>query len=205
MKTISLKIFLNISVIIAFLSFTSCSPFKEILPGYKLYDAPNSIDKPGKIYRLSGDGKTDYVVEFLELKLNPQTIIIKDQEQEKKTSINSIIPFISKGKAINVSTNLNMEKETTFRFRLAQTQVLKVTDENLRPIYSNLLSRLNEDIKLFGYKNQRYFIVREAVTAKEIFIRIDKLSKGNNSLTAEINKIIETNSKAVWTNQKRMK
>ncbi len=35
----------------------SCSSVQEILPGYKMYAAPNGADKPGRIYRLGNDKK----------------------------------------------------------------------------------------------------------------------------------------------------
>jgi hypothetical protein len=192
---------ITVSLIIA--TMYSCSPYKEILPGYKLYDSPNSIDKPGKVYRLSSDGKTDFVVEFLNINVEPQTIIIKEKEQLKKTNINAIISFISKKGSIGADLDLNYEKEISFKFKLGGTKIYKVTDENLRPLQSDLIKRLKADIKLFGFNKPKYFIVREAITAKEILIKIEKHTQSNDSIIAKINQIVNVDSNVKWTNEKK--
>lgn len=189
---------------IIFFCFYSCKTAKEILPGYKLMAAPNGIDRPGRVYRLDSDNKTDFLVEYVDIELTPKPIAISEQEGMKKLNIESLISFIAPRDA-NFDFELNeaFKKEASFIFKLKDAQVYKISDKDLEPYYADLLVRLEKSMKLFKLKNPKYFIIREAVTAKEIDIQIDKKVVNDNSIKMQVDKMINGNATSSWSNAKK--
>ena len=181
------------------LFLTSC--LKEILPGYKLYEAPNAIDKPGRIYRLSKDRKTDYLVEYLDIKTEPERITIPQKEQTKKVKNNTLLSFISRKRKGSVSVAIN--KVSNFNFELGDAMVHKISDEALRNHYQAMKERILKDIKLFNLERPKYFIVREAVTAKEIFIQNTKDTRGDVDFKNKVEEAVNTNSDVSWENSNK--
>ncbi|GMQ24579.1 hypothetical protein Aoki45_12610 [Algoriphagus sp. oki45] len=183
-------------------SFWSCKP-TEILPGFKLYDAPNAVDKPGRIYRLSNDNKTDYLVEYLPINPQSSSIVIPEKEKTKTMKIGTMLSFISNNSVVNANGELNSNKVSNFNFKLKDAQIYKISDADLRPHYAEMKKRITDDIKLFGLQSPRYFIVRESVTATEIFIQTTKDVKNDASLKAEIDRIIGADANINWTSGRK--
>ena len=195
-------------ILIAVFALLSSCRSTELLPGYKLMDAPNSSDKPGRVYRMTDDGKTDLLVEYLPVSPQGEKIVISDREKAKKLSSTNVFSFVSNGKLdLGSKVGANFEKTATFNFKLRDCEVYKISDADLRPHLTELRNRIKEDIDLFGIKNPRYFILREAVTAKEILIQFDKRSKNNANLMAEYQMLVEANSNLSWarTNKSEIK
>lgn len=182
--------------------FCSCKP-TEILQGFKLYDAPNAVDKPGRIYRLSSDNKTDYLVEYLPVNPQPNNIVITERERTKTMKIGTVLSFISNNSAVNANGGFNSDKVSNFNFKLKDAQIYKISDADLRPQYTALKKRIIDDIKLFGFQSPRYFIVRESVTAKEIFIQTTKEVKNDANIKAQIERIIKADANISWTNSSK--
>jgi hypothetical protein len=181
---------------------TSCKQ-TEILPGFKLYNSPNAVDKPGRIYRLSSDNKTDFLVEYLPIHPQPNNIVIPEKEKTKTMNIGSMLSFISTNSSVKANGGFSLNKVSNFKFQLKDAQIYKISDADLRPQYSAMKKRITEDIKLFGLKNPRYFIIRESVTAKEIIIQTSKDLSNNANLTAQLENIIEADANVSWTNSSK--
>lgn len=192
---------LYFTLIISCLVF-SCKP-SEILPGFKLYEAPNAIDKPGRIYRLGNDNKTDYLVEYLPVNPQPKNIIIPEKEKSKTLNIGSVLSFISKSSNVNASGSFNSDKVSNFNFKLGDAQIYKISDEELRPQYASMKKRITDDIKLFGLQSPKYFIVRESVTAKEIFIQTTKNVKNDAKFKADVESLVNANANLSWTSNSK--
>lgn len=180
----------------------SCKP-TEILSGFKLYDAPNAVDKPGRIYRLSSDNKTDYLVEYLPINPQPNNIVIPEKEKTKTMKIGTMLSFISNNSVVNANGGFNSNKVSNFNFKLKDAQIYKISDADLRPYYAEMKKRITDDIKLFGLQSPRYFIVRESVTAKEIFIQTTKDIKNDANIKAQIESIINADANVSWTNNSK--
>lgn len=193
---------LSLSSILFICLFCSCKP-TEILTGFKLYDAPNAIDKPGRIYRLSSDNKTDYLVEYLPVNPQPNNIVIPEKERTKTMKIGTFLSFISNNSVVNANGGFNSNKVSNFNFRLKDAQIYKISDADLRPQYAAMKKRITDDIKLFGLQSPRYFIVRESVTAKEIFIQTTKDVKNDATLKAQIETIVNADANISWTNSSK--
>jgi hypothetical protein len=182
--------------------FYSCKP-TEILPGFKLYEAPNAVDKPGRIYRLGSDNKTDYLVEYLPINPQPNSIIIPEKEKTKTMNIGTVLSFISNNSVVDANGGFNSNKVSNFNFKLKDAQIYKISDADLRPQYAAMKQRITDDIRLFGLQSPRYFIVRESVTAKEIFIQTTKDVKNDANLKAQIESIINADANISWTSSSK--
>lgn len=179
----------------------SCSSVQEILPGYKMYAAPNGADKPGRIYRLGNDKKTDFLVAYLDVNPTAQIIVIPQREQTKTLNLGTLVSFISTGGTIvGANAGLNLDQISKFKIKLNDAHVYKISDHDIVGIYPDLKKRLQDDIKIFGHKDPKYFIVREAVTAKDIFIQIDKSLSSNADVKANLEKLVDGKANVKWTN-----
>lgn len=188
--------------IVVLILFTSCKT-PELLPGYILNSAPNVSDRPGRVYRLDNTNKTDILVEYLPVTAIAENIFIPEKSTKKSVNVNTLVKFISKSSDVSANSEIGIDQKSDFEFRLKDTKVLKVSDAELRPMYANLLSQLKSDMVLFGLKEPRYFIVREAVTAKEIFITTSNDLNNKAEFLAKINSLIEGKSKVQWTSNRR--
>jgi len=196
MKILNLLICIGICV-----SSISCSSVQEILPGYKMYAAPNGADKPGRIYRLGNDKKTDFLVGYVEVNPAAEIIVIPEREQTKTFSLGALMSFVSAGgTTIGANGGLNIDQVSKFKIKLNDTHVYKVSDQDIVKIYPDLKKRLMDDIKIFGHKDPKYFIVREAVTAKEIFIQMDKSLTSDSNVKANLEKLIDGKANVKWSN-----
>lgn len=179
----------------------SCSSVQEILPGYKMYAAPNGADKPGRIYRLGNDKKTDFLVGYLEVKPTPEIIVIPEREQTKSFNLGALVSFISAGgTSIGADAGLNLAQVSKFKIKLNDAHVYKISDHDIVGIYPDLKKRLLEDIQIFGHKDPKYFLVREAVTAKDIFIQMDKSLSSDAEVKANLEKLVDGKANVKWTN-----
>lgn len=196
MKRYFLPICLNICILAI-----SCTSVREILPGYKMYATPNGADKPGRVYRLGNDNKTDFLVEYLEVNPKGEIIIIPEREQTKSFNLGSLVSFISNGTTnITTTAGVDLRQTSKFKIKLNEAQVYKVSDRDLVEIYPDLKKRLLNDSKILGHKDPKYFIVREAVTAKDIFIQMDKSLASNLEVKASLDKLINGQGNVKWTN-----
>lgn len=192
----------NISFAILLITTISCKS-SELLPGYILNSSPNSADKPGRIYRLDNNNKTDILVQYLDVNPEIHPIYIPEKNSSKSVSTNALVSFISKGTNTSNNAEININKKNQFDFRLKDTKVIKLSDEELRPLYSKLIKQLTDDIKLFGIKTPKYFIVREAITAKEMIISFTKSTSNKAEIKAKLNTYINNDGTIQWTNNSK--
>lgn len=182
--------------------FSSCKT-AELLPGYILNSAPNASDKPGRVYRLDNTNKTDILVDYIPVTPIIENIFIPENSNKKGVTVNTVINFISKSSKITANSEMGIDKKSNFEFRLKDTKVIKVSDAELRPHFANLVAQLKSDIELFGLRDPKYFIVREAVTAKEILITTSKDIDNKAEFVAKINSFVNGNSKVQWTSNSK--
>jgi hypothetical protein len=196
-KNNTMKYFLSV-FLLALIVLNSCKP-REILAGFKLYEAPNAVDKPGRIYRLAADNKTDYLVEYLPITPQGSVIIIPEKEKTKTMNVKTVLSFVSHSSGVTANGGFNSNKVSNFNFKLNDALIYKVSDADLRPHYNDMIKRIQDDIKMFGLQSPRYFIVRESVTAKEIFIKTSKDVKNDANIKAEFEKALNGNANVTWT------
>lgn len=175
----------------------------ELLPGYIINPAPNNADKPGRVYRLDNENKTDILVEYLDINPTPQAIFISESSREKKVNVSALLNFVAKSSEVNANTELALEQRSNFEFKLKDTEVIKISDADLRPLFAGLVNQIKEDIELFGLKDPKYFIVREAVTAKEILIKSSRNFNNEAEFKAKVDSYINGNSNIQWTNNSK--
>lgn len=175
----------------------------ELLPGYILNGAPNSADKPGRVYRLDNANKTDVLVEYLNVNPIPQAIYLSETTSEKTVNVNALLNFVIKSAEVDANASLGLDQKTNFEFKLKDTEVIKVSDAELRPLFPTLIKQIKEDIDLFALQNPKYFIVREAVTAKEILIKTTKDFDNKSEFKAKVDAYINGSSSVEWTNNKK--
>ena len=122
-----MKSFIRIlTLLIIFLVVTSeqCQDKKlaeELLPGYKLYDAPNDLDRTGLIFRVTPDGER-FNVGYLEVKPETGRIEIKSTAQTKTLTIGAIAKFLNiDQKDINLGADVDLKRKVVLLMKMSNT------------------------------------------------------------------------------------
>ncbi|MGF7040210.1 hypothetical protein [Mucilaginibacter lappiensis] len=188
------------------LIISSCVSKKEILPGFVMYNSLNDMDSPGGIYRIGQDNKTVRLVEYRDNTPAPNPIQVSNSEKSKVINIKTLLSFLSNGDTTIVgSLGVNSKKNIKINIKIVQGQLYKMTDEDMKIYNKDLRKRLIIDTSLPENKPSMYFILREAVSAKEIYLDLRKLPAIDSSYKEKIRQVTEGRPNIVWLNSNEIK
>lgn len=119
-------------------------------------------------------------------------------------SVGTLFDFIAlKSSNIDLTSNNTLTNKKTYTFNLKNTNIHRIDDSQVVEHWEKLKETIGKNEKIMDIKKNRYFIIREAVSATEIQIGRIKENLGSDSLIIKIDKIVEANVGISWTSTKK--
>ena len=202
MKNLTKFVFLTL---LSFLFF-GCPMTKEILPGFVLIKSPNDLDNPGKVFRITPKRKVEHRVETLNLKTLEGEISVPQMSGSKELSLGIVCEFLKiNTEKFDAKLKSKLQNKYSIQISLIDAKKLVIEDKQLRgDVLANLKERIKSDIKEgLGSDKDKYYLLKEAVTAKEFTIEVSKENNLSNELALEINKVINVRPDLTWGNNKK--
>lgn len=194
------------------LFFVGCqstnTAFKNVpplFPGFTLIATPNSLDKPGSVIAVDKKGIPQYLGS---IDITPEKGIVQPgQASGKRTSsVSSLINFLGMDK-YSIDANIDPKYNKQFEYQIS----LKDCSQERIPLLNiNIaLEKMRQAIKSFSANNDmagyKYYLISEAVNAKQISYEFSSDKVGDIDLKANIKKIIDVNPKVSWNNNSNLK
>jgi len=177
---------------------------KEILPGFYLVKSPASDDRPGTVFRVDKREKASYRVKTLDIQPSDANISIPSKENQKELNIGTLLDFIAlKSSNIDLTSSNSFKNKKTYTFNLNNTKIYRLDDTQVSEHWEKLKEIVIKNEEIMDIKKNRYFIIREAVSATEIQIGKVKENVGSDSLIAKIDKIVDANIGVSWASIKK--
>ncbi|MBK7854563.1 MAG: hypothetical protein IPJ79_06305 [Bacteroidetes bacterium] len=186
----------------------SCDPAKkalnnspEILPGFTLLPAPNSLDKPGTIFAIDKTG-IKQPIGTLSLTSKSGIMVPGQATGKKSSSVAAVLNFLTPNNT-NITANAasDVKRELTYKISLEncsneRIELLSISEE---------LNKTKDLIKKFSQsndlKNYKFYLITESVKASKLNYSFDTEKNGSIELKADFNKIINANPQVKWDNE----
>lgn len=148
--------------------------------GWQFYSKPTTLEPPGTVFRIDPDKKT-YIVDVLKVKTQKGNEAFGKVQTSVQAKTSIIVSFLGL-KNVSVSSSAKKNEQVTLEMQNLVREIL--TDKDLDPIIKPFLEGLDYRIK------NRYFVIREATTVKEINFRLSKNQVGSLGGEASLKKAL---------------
>ena len=173
-----------------------------LLPGFTLIASPNSLDKPGSVIAVDKKGIPQYLGSVDVSSLEKGVVQPAEATGKRASSVSALINFLGMDK-YSVDANVDSKFNKTFEYKIS----LKDCSQERIPLLdiNKELENMKQAIKTFSTTNDmadyKYYIITDAVKAKQISYEFGGDKVGDIDLKANIQKIIDVNPKVNWENK----
>lgn len=174
--------------------------YKTILPDFIMSSAPSGLDVPGRVYRIDTMTNEKNLVEFLPIVPYEASIGIPMYEIGSNFKGNFLISLLSLNDKVTAEYYLEKTKDYRFTVILKEPKKQEISDNQYALYIDELEKRINENIVKLRLKNNKFFMIRETVSSKEIFINNSRKRNFIDSIDIPvIKKIVSVNTQLSWT------
>jgi hypothetical protein len=191
-------------IVFTVLTSESCNgpQFKELLPGYTFYDAPNDLDKPGLIFRVTPQGER-FDVTYLNVTPQQGRIEIKELEQEKTLSLNAIASFLHLSKSqLQAKGSLDLSQKVTFKIKMSSNTQEKLDDFDIDQELTKTTDIIKKNMEAAGRSNDAYYIIRESVSTQNLEYGFNKKIVNDIGFKVAIESLMDVNAGVKVDNNK---
>ncbi len=200
------NVLLHSTLVCLFLQI-SCKPPKStvqqelnnILPGYAFHEAPNELDKPGLIFRVTPNGQR-FPVGYLNVIPDKGKIEIKSISETKSLSVGVLANLLELPQnKIKLGTDVDLNKVLKFNMKATNTSIESLTDFAIDSLLKKALKLIKEN-GIVGRMNNDYYIIRESILATKLEYNFDREVSNKLGLDVALSELTKIKPNTKLTN-----
>jgi len=168
-------------------------PIVVLPPGWQFYSKPTTLEPPGTVFRIDSDKKR-YIVDVLKIKTQKGEEVFGKLRRGIEANAGILVRFLGL-KDVGVSSGAKKSEQLVLELQDLVREVS--TDVDLDKTLKPFLGRLDYKI------DNRYFIIREATTVKEINFQLTQDQVNDLGGWASLKKVLSLRGKLFYSKQGR--
>ncbi|MBI1343383.1 MAG: hypothetical protein GC171_10665 [Terrimonas sp.] len=167
----------------------------EVTPkGFCLNKAPNTLDVPGKIFRVDTVTEEVFYFDYLPVKTNSGEVALSSYQTNNIFNGRFLFSMLGVNQ-IGPSYRIFAERKYNFEFQLTKPVLNQISDVDFAEYREALAEKIKEIEKKSGFKNCSYHIIRETISTNEILLSLNSIKGFSDSLDIQTkNNIVNSNS-----------